>query len=194
MSCTHEFKEGHVVTVINAGGIAGGCSLCREDRLRRWYAELHYAVRKDANILDHKLTEQEAHDRAVARVERMHAELEAFHRLATTTKVPRAMKCPGCDQPMLPAGEVKRPNEYDHASGCPRAPFWVIKGEDDYYLVGTSRPDSHGYMRAATTCERRDEALHFYTREAALRVMASQPTGRVVKCMPKAARSGGSAP
>ncbi len=29
--------------------------------------------------------------------------------------------CPDCDQPMLPAGEVKRPGEYDHASGCPRS-------------------------------------------------------------------------
>jgi hypothetical protein len=27
--------------------------------------------------------------------------------------------CPDCDQPMLPAGMVKRPNEYDHARGCP---------------------------------------------------------------------------
>jgi len=86
VNCTHEIREGRVVTVINAGGIAGGCSLCREDRLRRWYAELHYAVRKDANILDHKLTEQEAHDQAVARAKRMHAELEAFHLLASPTK------------------------------------------------------------------------------------------------------------
>ena len=31
-----------------------------------------------------------------------------------------AEACPECDQPMLPAGEVKRPNEYDHARGCPR--------------------------------------------------------------------------
>lgn len=28
-------------------------------------------------------------------------------------------KCEGCDQPMLPDGEVKRENEYDHAQGCP---------------------------------------------------------------------------
>ena len=27
--------------------------------------------------------------------------------------------CPDCGQPMLPPGETKRPNEYDHASGCP---------------------------------------------------------------------------
>lgn len=25
----------------------------------------------------------------------------------------------GCGQPMLPEGETKRPNEHDHASGCP---------------------------------------------------------------------------
>lgn len=28
--------------------------------------------------------------------------------------------CPDCDCPMLPPGVEKRPNEYDHASGCPR--------------------------------------------------------------------------
>ena len=33
----------------------------------------------------------------------------------------RPTLCPDCDQPMLPAGEVKRPHEYDHARGCPRA-------------------------------------------------------------------------
>jgi hypothetical protein len=33
---------------------------------------------------------------------------------------PTVADCPECDQPMLPAGEAKRPNEYDHASGCPR--------------------------------------------------------------------------
>ncbi len=31
-------------------------------------------------------------------------------------------KCKDCDQPMLPKGAVKKPNEYDHASGCPNAP------------------------------------------------------------------------
>ena len=30
--------------------------------------------------------------------------------------------CPGCDQPMLPKGVKKRPNEYDHAQGCPYGP------------------------------------------------------------------------
>lgn len=29
--------------------------------------------------------------------------------------------CPDCDQPMRPRGVKKKPNEYDHASGCPRA-------------------------------------------------------------------------
>lgn len=29
------------------------------------------------------------------------------------------MKCPRCDQPMLPRGKAKRENEYDHANGCP---------------------------------------------------------------------------
>ena len=30
--------------------------------------------------------------------------------------------CSLCGQLMLPAGVMKRPNEYDHASGCPKAP------------------------------------------------------------------------
>ncbi len=29
-------------------------------------------------------------------------------------------KCSECGQPMLPKGAVKRPNEYDHAQGCPK--------------------------------------------------------------------------
>lgn len=32
------------------------------------------------------------------------------------------VKCPGCDQPMLPKGKLKKPNEYDHAQGCPLDP------------------------------------------------------------------------
>lgn len=27
--------------------------------------------------------------------------------------------CPECSQPMLPPGVEKKPNQYDHASGCP---------------------------------------------------------------------------
>jgi hypothetical protein len=46
-------------------------------------AELHYAIRRDANILDHKLTEEEAHTKALARVQRMHAEIDAQHALAS---------------------------------------------------------------------------------------------------------------
>ena len=30
--------------------------------------------------------------------------------------------CKECGQPMLPKGAKKRPNEYDHAQGCPLAP------------------------------------------------------------------------
>jgi hypothetical protein len=32
---------------------------------------------------------------------------------------PLAQLCESCGQPMLPPGEMKRPNEYDHAQGCP---------------------------------------------------------------------------
>ncbi len=31
-------------------------------------------------------------------------------------------KCKDCGQPMLPKGAAKRPNEYDHARGCPSDP------------------------------------------------------------------------
>ena len=34
---------------------------------------------------------------------------------------PAAKLCDECGQPMLPPGVTKRPNEYDHARGCPRA-------------------------------------------------------------------------
>jgi hypothetical protein len=40
-----------------------------------------------------------------------------FAALVKATKTPT--KCPGCDQPMLPVGMEKKPNEYDHARGCP---------------------------------------------------------------------------
>ena len=33
----------------------------------------------------------------------------------------RYLLCRSCGQPMLPPGVVKRPNEYDHARGCPEA-------------------------------------------------------------------------
>ena len=28
-------------------------------------------------------------------------------------------KCRGCGQPMLPKGRKKKPDEFDHAQGCP---------------------------------------------------------------------------
>lgn len=36
--------------------------------------------------------------------------------------------CTDCGQPMLPPGEVKRPNEYDHARGCPQRPPQFARG------------------------------------------------------------------
>ncbi len=35
--------------------------------------------------------------------------------------------CEHCGQPMLPEGEVKKPNEYDHAHGCPDEPAAMAK-------------------------------------------------------------------
>lgn len=72
--------------------------------------------------------------------------------------------------------------------------YWVIKGEDGAYLVDTSCPDRFGFMRSATTTTRRREAVQFNSRAAADRVMTSQPTGGVVKCMPKATSTPGPAP
>ena len=50
------------------------------------------------------------------------------------------MNCPDCGQPMLPPGKAKRPNEYDHASGCPRLAgfLYVIGGPaaDQQFLPG----------------------------------------------------------
>ena len=42
-------------------------------------AELHYAVRRAANILDHKLTVEEAHAQAMRLVTKMHLVWEAAH-------------------------------------------------------------------------------------------------------------------
>jgi len=52
-----------------------------DDRMAeaRRASELHYAVRRAANILDHKLTKQEAHDQAMRLVAKMHAIWEAAH-------------------------------------------------------------------------------------------------------------------
>jgi len=72
--------------------------------------------------------------------------------------------------------------------------YWVIRGEDGAYLVDTSCPDRFGFMRSRTTTTRRSEALQFISRAAADRVMTSQPTGGVVKCMPKATLALGPAP
>lgn len=35
--------------------------------------------------------------------------------------MPRAKLCPDCDCPMLPPRTAKKPDHYDHASGCPLA-------------------------------------------------------------------------
>lgn len=36
----------------------------------------------------------------------------------------KARLCKHCGQPMRPKGVAKKPNEYDHASGCPDAINW----------------------------------------------------------------------
>ena len=42
-------------------------------------AELHYGIRRDANILDKRLSEDEAHAEALFRVAKMHDVVEAAH-------------------------------------------------------------------------------------------------------------------
>lgn len=51
----------------------------RHELISRRENELHYAIRRDANILDHKLTEEEAHQTALKKAEAMHAELDMLH-------------------------------------------------------------------------------------------------------------------
>ncbi len=63
---------------------------------------------------------------------------------------------------------------------------WVIRGEDGRYLADTGRPDHHGYMREAKVAYGKRDALRFLTLEAAQRVMASQPTGWIVRVVRKA--------
>jgi hypothetical protein len=41
--------------------------------------------------------------------------------------MPAELICRDCGQPMLPAGVVKKPNEYDHASGCPQDAYRFIQ-------------------------------------------------------------------
>lgn len=54
-------------------------------------------------------------------------------------------KCPDCGQPMLPKGETKRPNKYDHASGCPRdTPKWQQHAEWDAF---TPKGEQFSYVR-----------------------------------------------
>ena len=48
MGCTHEMKSGSVVTVINAGGIAGGCSFCKTDALEARVAQLETTLARVA--------------------------------------------------------------------------------------------------------------------------------------------------
>ncbi len=52
--------------------------------------------------------------------------------------------CKDCGQPMLPKGGVKKPNEYDHARGCPsdlnkRDPRVEPRPEDILHIGGTYR-------------------------------------------------------
>ena len=53
----------------------------RRDLVTKREAELHYAVRRNANLLDHKLTEAEAHQAALNRVEKLTAIEMAAHML-----------------------------------------------------------------------------------------------------------------
>jgi hypothetical protein len=61
---------------------------------------------------------------------RLRVQLSAAKRLKAIPAV-KCTLCRECGQPMLPPGETKRENEYDHARGCPLAPgYWLIHFED----------------------------------------------------------------
>lgn len=56
--------------------------------------------------------------------------------------------CPDCDQPMLPAGQLKRPNEYDHASGCPRDVKLTKPQREELERLARERQNTFGKGRA----------------------------------------------
>ncbi len=47
------------------------------------------------------------------------ADIQAIQAQVHRQMLKKETLCLHCGQPMLPPGEVKRPNEYDHARGCP---------------------------------------------------------------------------
>jgi hypothetical protein len=51
MGCTHEMKVGSVVTVVNAGGIAGGCSFCRTEAIEKDRADLMVTLARVSGAL-----------------------------------------------------------------------------------------------------------------------------------------------
>jgi hypothetical protein len=42
-----------------------------------------------------------------------------YHRVGDVGIYRQCKLCSKCGQPMKPSGVKKRPNEYDHAQGCP---------------------------------------------------------------------------
>ena len=63
--------------------VCGHCRLAalqaRHDLVAKREGELHYAIRREANILDKRLSEDEAHAEALFRVAKMHDVVEAAH-------------------------------------------------------------------------------------------------------------------
>jgi hypothetical protein len=45
MGCHHEIKSGGVITVVNARGLLGGCSFCKQEALEKENETLRSALR-----------------------------------------------------------------------------------------------------------------------------------------------------
>src|SRR5208282_3520913 len=75
------------------------------------------------------------------------------------------MNCKGCGQPMLPKGAIKKPNEYDHAQGCP-----FDKGGKQMkrtrYVIAVSAADAIDLLGVSCSLvfERRYQAVKFLDR------------------------------
>jgi hypothetical protein len=83
----------------------------RGDTIQKREAELHYAIRRDANILDHKLTETDAHAEALFRVAKMHDVVEAAHEVNRQMKATNGKVTMGAWAKLADALDMRVPAE-----------------------------------------------------------------------------------
>ena len=83
----------------------------RHDLVVKREAELHYAIRREANILDHKLTETDAHATALFRVAKMHDVVEAAHEVNRQMKATNGKVTIGAWTKLADALDMRVPAE-----------------------------------------------------------------------------------